>query len=125
MKQRYVRPGDRLEDDEEVVLRGGLFDPAILRADAQRMFGVYGAYGISVFALGGATIDELAQQVPLVRFSELTLVTVGVLHGAGLSLEATGRNHRHYTVILPDLEKGLAALGTCERRVWSNPYHER
>ena len=39
-------------------------DPAIIRRDAQRMFDVYGTYGISVFALPGATIDELAQEAP-------------------------------------------------------------
>ena len=124
MKDRYVRPGDALDDDDEVVLRGGLLDAEIVRADAQRMSDVYGTFGISVFALRGAMIDELAQQVPLVRFPQLPLVTVGALRRAGLSLEATGRNPRHYTVILPDLERGVVALSECECRVWLNPYHE-
>jgi hypothetical protein len=53
-----------LPDDDERVVRGGEFEPELIRADAQRMFDVYGTFGISVFALGGATIDELAQQVP-------------------------------------------------------------
>jgi hypothetical protein len=34
------------------------------RADAQRMHDVYGRFGISVFALRGATIDELAGTSP-------------------------------------------------------------
>lgn len=66
MKQRFIRSGDELEDDDELVLRGGELDPAVIRRDAQRMFDVYGTYGISVFALQGATIDELAQESPLV-----------------------------------------------------------
>lgn len=90
VKQRFVRPDDSLEDEDEIVLRGGRLDAAILRADAQRMHEIYGAFGISVFALRGATIDELAQQVPLVRFAELTVVTVGVLRDVGVRLEATG-----------------------------------
>jgi hypothetical protein len=67
---------------------------SVLREDAQRNHAIYGVYGISVFALHDATVDELAQQPPLVRFEMLTLVTVGTLVGAGLELEATGRNSR-------------------------------
>ena len=37
---------------------------------------IYGVYGISVFAVRDATIDELAQQAPLVRFDRLSLLTV-------------------------------------------------
>jgi hypothetical protein len=35
-------------------------------------------------------IDEMAQQVPLVRFRRMTLVTAGELTGAGLRLVACG-----------------------------------
>ncbi len=124
MKQRHIRAGDALDDDGEVVVRGGEFDPAVVRADAQRMFDIYGVYGISVLALRGATLDELAQHSPLVRFSQLVLVTVGAIRAAGLTLEATGRNRRHYTVVLPDLDNSVSRLCACERRLWPNPYHE-
>jgi hypothetical protein len=77
MKVRYVRPDDVLEDDEQMVVRGGVLVPELVRTDAARMFSVYGVYGISVFALRDVTLDELAQQPPLVRFRVLTLVTVG------------------------------------------------
>jgi hypothetical protein len=87
------------------------------------MFQVYGTYGISVFAVRGATIHELAQQVPLVRFAQLALVTVGAIRAAGLDLLPTGRNPRHYTVVLPDLEASVDRLCSCERLLWSNPYH--
>lgn len=124
MKQRFVRQYDELGDDEEIVLRGGRLAAAIVRADAQRMHDVYGTFGISVFALRGATIDELAQQAPLVRFAELTVVTVGALRSVGVRLEPTGRNHRHFTVVLDDLDDGTDALLSCRHQVWANPYHE-
>ena len=74
MKQRHLRPGDRLEDDATIVIRGGPLDSGGLRADAQRHHAVYGSYGISVFAARDAAIDELAQQVPLVRSPASTAV---------------------------------------------------
>jgi hypothetical protein len=124
MKLRYIRVGDTPYDDDEVVVRGGDIDPEIVRTDAQRMFDIYGIYGISVFALHGATLDELAQQPPLVRFSRLTITTVGAIRGAGLDLQPTGRNPRHYTVVLPDLDPGVDGLCGCDRTLWVNPYHE-
>jgi hypothetical protein len=35
---------------------------------------VYGTYGISVFAVLGLSLDELAQQVPIVRLAQLTVL---------------------------------------------------
>lgn len=123
-KQRYLRPGDRLDDDDVVVVRGGDLDPAALRADAERYHSIYGDYGLSVFAARDVAVDELAQQAPLVRFEVLTLVRVGVLRSAGFRLEPTGRNPRHFTVAFDDLEAGIAELRRCEHRSWVNPYHE-
>jgi hypothetical protein len=122
-KQRHVRPNDRLDDDDTIVIRGGDLDPDIVRADALRYHSIYGEYGISVFAARDATVDELAQQVPLVRFEILTLVLVGDLRAAGFRLEATGRNPRHFTVAFDDLDRGVDALRSCEHRSWQNPYH--
>lgn len=123
-KQRHLRPGDPLENDATIVIRGGRLDIDGLRADALRNDAVYGSYGISVFAVRDAAIDELAQQVPLVRFAVLTLVRVGVLRAAGFRLEPTGRNPRHFTVTFDDLEAGIEALLACDHRSWANPYHE-
>lgn len=123
-KQRHLRSGDRLEDDTTIVIRGGRLDSDGLRDDALRYHGVYGDYGISVFAARDAAIDELAQQVPLVRFEVLTLMRVGVLRAAGFRLEPTGRNPRHFTVAFDDLDAGIEALLACEHRSWTNPYHE-
>jgi len=124
VKQRYVRPGDDLRGDEVVVIRGGELDPTVLRSDALRYHSMYGTYGISVFAVRDVTVDELAQQPPLVRFEVLTLVETGVLRAAGFRLEPTGRNPRHFTVAFDDLDKGVEALRRCEHLVWQNPYHE-
>ena len=124
MKQRFVRPGDDLSDDTVVVVRGGSLDPTLLGADAERMHGIYGIFGISVFAVRSVPLDELAQQSPLVRFSRLTLMTVGALRAAGLALEPTGRNAEHFTIVFPELEEGVASLIACEHRTIDNPYHE-
>ncbi len=124
MKQRFVRPDDDLGDGEELILRGGDLDPSIIRSDAQRMFDVYGTYGISVFGLRGATIDELAQEAPLVRFPHFTVMTVRTIQSLGLQLEPTGRNPRHYTLMLRTLHEDVDALVSADHHVWVNPYHE-
>lgn len=123
-KQRRLRVDDELLDDEIVVVRGGELDADTLRADAEDYHAVYGTYGLSVFAARDITVDELAQQSPLVRFDVLTLVRAGVLRGAGFALEPTGRNPRHFTVAFDDLESGVAALRACEQQRWNNPYYE-
>jgi hypothetical protein len=104
-----LRDGDVLEDGGVVLVRGGELDPDVLCADAARYHSIYGFYGISVFAVRGATVDELAQQAPLVRFDRLSLLTVRDVLAAGMRLEPTGRNPRHYTVGFDDLEGGAAA----------------
>lgn len=124
MKQRYLRLGDDLGDDEAVVVRGGELDPEVLRTDALRNHAVYGCYGISVFAARDLTLDELAQHPPLVRFDRLTIVTAGVLRAAGLRLEPTGRNTRHFDITFEDLDEGVERLCRCEHRVMVNPYHD-
>ena len=123
-KERYRREGDTLDRDDLVVIRGGVLDAAVLREDAKRNHSIYGVYGISVLALRDVTVDELAQQPPLVRFEVLTLVTVGALSAAGLELEATGRNPRHFDVVFHDLKGGIERLCACEHRSVVNPYHE-
>lgn len=124
MKRRYVRPGDVLDDDTVVVVRGGDLGAGLIRSDAERMHAIYGVYGISVFAVRSMPVEELAQRSPLVRFPRLTVATVGALRRAGLGLEATGRNPEHFTVVLPGLEPGVTALLGCAHRTVDNPYHE-
>jgi len=88
VKLRRLRQGGLLEDGGITLVRGGDLEPDVLRADAIRHHGVYGSYGISVYAVRGATRDEMAQQVPLVRFARLPLITVAAVREAGLRLGA-------------------------------------
>ncbi len=124
MKLRYVRGGDDLSDEEDVVVRGGELDFAVLQRDAKRNYEVYGVYGISVFAVRDVTLDEMAQQPPLLRFSRLTLMKAGVIRAAGLRLEPTGRNPRHFDITFDQLDEGVDRLCRCEHQVFDNPYHE-
>lgn len=123
-KQRQLRAGDDLLDDDIVVVRGGELDAETLRSDAREYHLIYGVYGLSVFAARDITVDELAQQPPLIRFEVLTLIRAGVLRAVGLRLEPTGRNPRHFTIAFDDLEAGVVGLRSCEHQRWSNPYHE-
>ena len=77
-----------------------------------------------MFAVRGLSLEEMAQQVPLVRFHRMTIITARELAGYGLRLEPTGRNPRHYTVAFDDLEQGVKALTSCAREVVTNPYHD-
>lgn len=81
-------------------------------------------FGVSVFAAEGITVDELAQQPPLIRFEVLTLVRVGVLRAAGFRLEPTGRNPHHFTLAFEDLDSGVRRLTECGHQRSDNPYHE-
>ena len=72
----------------------------------------------------GLALEEMAQQVPLIRFRSLTLITAGELIRSGLRLEPTGRNPRHYTVGFDDLDKGVRALTDCRYQVVTNPYYD-
>jgi hypothetical protein len=124
MKLRRLRDGDVLEDGDVILVRGGDLDLDILCADAARYQSIYGVYGISVFAARDATVDELAQQAPLVRFDRLTLLVVRDVLAAGMRLEPTGRNPRHYTVGFDDLEDGLRRLVSCPHQVVPNVYYD-
>ncbi len=98
--------------------------PTCCRSDAEDYRVLYGTYGLSVFAARDVTVDELAQQPPLIRFRVLTLLRAGELRAAEFRLEPTGRNPRHFTVAFDDLEAGVGRLTSCEHQRWKNPYHE-
>ena len=70
------------------------------------------------------TVDELAQQVPLVRFDRLSLLTVRDVLAAGMRLEPTGRNPRHYTMSFDDLQGGVQRLVSCPHQVMPNAYYD-
>ena len=123
MKLRRLREEEPL-DSGVMVVRGGELDPVVLRTVALRYQEIYGTYGISVFALRGVALEELAQQTPLVRFGRLTLIQVSRLTNFGFRLEPTGRSPYHYTVGFDDLAAGVGSLAGCEHEVVANPYHE-
>ena len=124
MKRRYIRLGDELPDDETVIVRGGRLDRDTLLADASRYHSIYGVFGVSVFTTRDVTVDELAQQPPLIRFETLVLTTVGELHRVDLGLEPTGRNPRHFTLVFDDLDDAVERLRRCRHQLWPNPYYE-
>src|SRR5260370_7593170 len=78
----------------------------------------------AVFAVRDATLDEMAQQVPLVRFGRLTLLMVSEVIAPVLQFEPTAPHPRHYTVSFEDLDDGLARLAHCQQRIVPNPYHD-
>lgn len=84
---------------------------------------IYGIYGISVFAVRDTTLDELAQNPPMVRFGQVTLSRVGELRSAELRVDPTGRNPLH-TVVFDELDTGIARLCQTKHDVWENPYYE-
>jgi hypothetical protein len=118
-----IGAGDDLADDVTVVLRGGVLDADLLRQDALRNHAICATYGILVFAARDLTVDELAQQAPLIRFEQPTLLTVGALRSAGQRPEATGRNRRRFDISFDDLDDGVTRLASCEHRIII-PYHE-
>lgn len=125
MKQRYIRAGHELSDDTVIVVRGGTLDDVDVLDDALAAFEVYGVYAISVFALQDTTMEELAQEPPLIRFEWLTLMTAGAVRRAGLRLLPTSRRTLHYSIEFDDPSDGLKRLQSCEHRTVANPYHVR
>lgn len=124
MKQRFIRPGAELVDETVVVVRGGPLIREFVQQDADRAHRVYGTYAISVFAADGVSVDELAQEPPLVHFESLTSMTVGAIRGAGLALRPTGRNPLHHSIEFDDLGDDVDRLLGTEHRTTPNPYHE-
>ena len=123
MKLRLLRSGDVLADDD-ILVRGGALEPAVLRDDALRYHRVYGSYGISVLASRHRSVEQMAQHSTLVRFGRLVLVEVTEVRKARLALEPTGRNPDHYTISFEALG-GVARLVRCRHRIVTNPYFDR
>jgi hypothetical protein len=54
----------------------------------------------------------------------LSLLKVRDVLAAGMRLEPTGRNPRHYTVSFDDPEGGVLRLVSCPHQVMPNAYHD-
>jgi hypothetical protein len=53
-----------------------------------------------------------------------SLLTVRDVLAAGMRLEPTGRNPRHYTLSFDDLEDGVQRLVSCPHQVMPNAYYD-
>jgi len=52
------------------------------------------------------------------------MLKVRDLLAAGMRLEPTGRNPRHYTVSFDDLQDGVQRLVSCPYQIMPNAYHD-
>ena len=122
MAQLVYRIRDEsLPGDSFLVVRGGLLEITILRADAEAARRRFSIEGVSVFGAGDATDVEVLGRSRMVRFDVLTLVTLGVLRAARLETVPTFKSP-HYTIMLPNLEADLRRLLACENVIWVNPF---
>jgi len=113
---------EQFADDSLIVVRGGDLDVDHIRSAAVAARARFGEYGISVFgAADEAAVDVLARD-RLVQFEVLVVMTAGTIRGAGLELRPTFRRP-HYTITLPDLDRDMDRLMSCERVQRTNRYH--
>lgn len=120
IEQRHRLRDEKLPDDTGLVVRGGRDTVDKLRAHATRTARAWSLdgsplFGISVFAVLDAPLDELLGQ-RFATFRWIYLPTAGELRGAGFDLLPTGQRP-HFTVRLSsgdDVELGrlLVALGS-------------
>jgi len=106
-----------------VVIRGDLLDPDVLARDATLNHGVYGFFGVSVFA---ETADLAWTDFAETRFFKspwIVLFTAGDLTDAGLELWDTGMAP-HYDVVHADLSELVARMMGTTHRVLANPHHD-
>lgn len=82
----------------------------------------FGVYGLSFMrADDEPAVDQLAR-TRLNAYAVLSVFAAGALRAAGLELRPTF--HRpHYTLVLGELEEGLARLAACEHESRENGYY--
>ena len=121
--KKRARRGEVPLPGAAVVIRGDLLDPDILTRDAKLNHGVYGFFGVSVFAETAALAwTDFAET----RFSKsrwIVLFTAGDLADAGLELWDTGAPP-HYDVVHADLSELVTRMMGTTHRVLANPHHD-
>jgi hypothetical protein len=90
-KRRHLREGDRLDDDDIVVIRGGDLDPDVVRADALRYHAIYGDYGISVVDIEQSEAHRTVKLDTLERVADALGCEVVYFLVPHMSLEETVR----------------------------------
>jgi hypothetical protein len=84
----------------------------------------FGVFGLSVLRADDEDgLDELARS-RLAAYRVMSITTAGVVRAAGLELQPTFRRP-HYTLVLPDLDDGIAKLLAISHEVRQNRYHSQ
>jgi hypothetical protein len=108
-----------------LVVRGGVLEPDLTRADAIRFlrrYPLWGRYGISAyFAADDEEIDVLCE-TRLERFETVAVFLLSALGAAGIEVVPTFRRP-HVTLAHADLEALVDGLRSCEPRIVNNRYH--
>lgn len=91
-------------DDASVVLRAGVMSVDNVRRAAERTFGIYAVYGISVESVLDTTVQEACRGERVVGYRQVRLSTFGRVRGAGFALLATF-DRPHFTAVLADLSE--------------------
>lgn len=105
---------DQPPDYATVILRAGVMSAPSVRPAANRTFGPYGVYGISVEGVIGMTVlDACRASERLAQYRQVRLSTFGRVRSAGFALVATF-DHPHFTLVLADLaDVTVARLVRC------------
>lgn len=88
---------------------------------AERTFGLYAVYGISVEGVIDTTVQDACRGERIASYRRVRLSTFGRVREAGFALLATF-DHPHFTLVLPDLsELTVARLDRCFDEPIPNP----
>jgi hypothetical protein len=108
-------------DDTTVVLRAGVMNADNVRRAAERTFGIYAIYGISVVGALDTTVQATCRDERIAGYRRVRLSTFGRVRRAGFALLATF-DRPHFTLVLPDLsELTLSRLDRCFDAPIPNP----
>ena len=114
-----------MPDAPLLVVRGGVLEPDLTRADAIRFLRRYprwGRYGISAYF---ATDDEeiaVLCETRLERFETVAVFLLSALSAVGIEVVPTFRRP-HVTLAHADLDVLVTGLCSCEYRILDNRYH--
>lgn len=95
-----------------------------VRRAAERTFGLYAVFGISVEGVLDATVQDACRGERVAGYRRVRLSTFGRLRTAGFALLATF-DRPHFTLVLPDLSDfTLSRLDRCFDAPIPNPGRE-